>query len=113
MIIKDKEIINTGTKLFNDVHRFKYACSEYFKLRYKGMPHESIKEYMDLNEIQENFIKNLWETQRYRKGYETEPCVIIIYNGPIKQSVMRWWNGRYWESSAITEKPSCDTVENI
>ena len=39
MIIKDKEIINTGTKLFNDVHWFKYACSEYFKLRYKGMPH--------------------------------------------------------------------------
>lgn len=104
MIIKDKKIINTGTKLFNDVHLFKYACSEYFKLRYKGMPHESIKEYMDLNEQQENFIKNLWETQRYRKDYETEPCFIVIYNGPIKQSVMRWWNGRYWESSANNRK---------
>lgn len=205
MIIKDKEIINTGTKLFNDVHRFKYACSEYFKLRYKGISHESIKEYLGLNEIQENFIKNLWGTPEYKKGYETEPWVIImpvttldidryrtelvghwvqnairenftsfeffrskmvdfmylrfnsaplseiqhslelsdvqlsillkLFNlvseqihvflenaysegegckyAPIKQSVMRWWNGRYWESSAITEKPSCDTVENI
>ena len=46
MIIKDKKIINTGIKLFNDVHRFKYACSEYFKLKYKGMSHESIKEYL-------------------------------------------------------------------
>lgn len=112
MIIKDKEIIEEGTKIFKGVYRFKSACSDYFRLRNKGLNHEFIKEYLDLNEMQENFIKNLWETPRYRKSYEAAPW-IIIYNGPIKQSVMRWWNGRYWESSEITEKPSCDTVENI
>lgn len=78
MIIKDKEIISIGTTLFNDVHQFKYACSDYFKLRSKGLSHNCIKEYLDLNKMQETLLKTCWETPEYRKGYEDEPWVIIM-----------------------------------
>ena len=100
MIIKDKEIISIGTTLFNDVHQFKYACSDYFKLRSKGLSYNCIKEYLDLNKMQETLLKTCLETPEYRKGYEDEPWVTIM---PVTTQYLDHCRAELWTQYGANE----------
>lgn len=87
MIIKDKEIIEEGVKLFYTILTFKTACSGYFNFKNYGYEDDVIQDFLDFSEPQRMFLSTLWNDPKYSESYKKDPCV-IIYNGHVEWSVI-------------------------
>ena len=87
MVIKDKEIIEEGVKLFYTIRTFRYACSDYFKFKRRDAEDDAIQEFLELSEPQLMFLSTLWKDPKYSESYKKDPWVII------ETDVVRWLEG--------------------
>lgn len=78
MIITDKKIIEEGTKIFNSITAFIFACSDYFKYKNKGFDDEAIQDFLDLSKPQITFLSALWDNPKYSELYKRYPWVAFL-----------------------------------